>query len=255
MTPVDSAIVESENKINMNASFLNETVAIESVMLPAIREERNIKSFLRKIVKISYFSIKRIFDIMCSLFGILALIPIALITKIFYIASGDKNSIFYKQKRIGKNGKSIYIYKFRSMVPNADEVLKELLKNPKYKKEWELNQKFENDPRITKIGNILRKTSLDEVPQFINVIKGDMSIIGPRPLVEGELDAHKGNHVTYESVRPGISGWWAANGRSATDYERRLELEYYYCRHCSVRLDIECICKTVRAVICKTGAK
>ncbi len=107
------------------------------------------------------------------------------------------------------------------MVYNADEVLKELLKDPKYKKEWDLNQKFENDPRITKMGNILRKTSLDELPQFINVIKGDMSMIGPRPLVEGELDAHKGNHTIYESVRPGISGWWAANGRSATTYEKK----------------------------------
>ena len=141
------------------------------------------------------------------------------------------------------------------MVCNADEVLKELLKDPKYKKEWDLNQKFENDPRITKIGNILRKTSLDELPQFINVIKGDMSMIGPRPLVEGELDAHKGNHAIYESVRPGISGWWAANGRSATTYERRLELEYFYCKNCNLILDIKCVFLTIAAVLFKTGAK
>ncbi len=183
------------------------------------------------------------------------LIPVAIITKICYLAEGDKKSIFYKQKRIGKDGKYIYIYKFRSMIYNADEVLKELLKNPKYKKEWELNQKFENDPRITKIGNILRKTSLDELPQFINVIKGDMSMIGPRPLVEGELDAHKGNHKLYESVRPGISGWWACNGRSATTYEKRLELEYFYCKNCNLILDIKCIFLTIAAVIGKTGAK
>lgn len=207
------------------------------------------------IRKTLYFIIKRLFDIICSLIGCIFLLPIALIVKISYLLSGDTKTIFYKQKRIGKNGKFIYIYKFRSMVVNADEVLKELLKDPKYKKEWDLNQKLENDPRITKIGNILRKTSLDELPQFINVLKGDMSMIGPRPLVEGELDAHKGDHTIYESVRPGISGWWAANGRSATTYEKRLELEYFYCKNCNLILDIKCIFLTIVAVLFKKGAK
>lgn len=171
------------------------------------------------------------------------------------MVTGDFKSIFYTQKRIGKNGKFIYIYKFRSMVPNADEVLKELLKNPKYKKEWDKNQKLEHDPRITKIGKIIRKTSLDEVPQFINVFKGDMSLIGPRPLVEGELDAHNGNHEIYEKVKPGITGWWACNGRSATTYNERLKLEYYYVENQSIKLDILCIMYTIRAVIFRKGAK
>ena len=207
------------------------------------------------IRKTLYFIIKRLFDIICSLIGCTFLLPIALIVKISYLLSGDTKTIFYKQKRIGKNGKFIYIYKFRSMVLNADEVLKELLKDPKYKKEWDEKQKFENDPRITKMGKILRKTSLDEVPQFINVLKGDLSLIGPRPLVEGELDAHNGNHEIYEAVKPGITGWWAANGRSATTYEKRLELEYYYVKHCSVLLDIKCVFRTIKAVVFKTGAK
>lgn len=207
------------------------------------------------IRKTLYFIIKRLFDIICSLIGCLCLLPIALIVKISYLLSGDTKTIYYKQKRIGKNGKFIYIYKFRSMVVNADEVLKELLKDPKYKKEWDENQKFENDPRITKMGKILRKTSLDEVPQFINVLKGDLSLIGPRPLVEGELDAHNGNHEIYEAVKPGITGWWAANGRSATTYEKRLELEYYYVKHCSILLDIKCVFRTIKAVMFKTGAK
>ena len=141
------------------------------------------------------------------------------------------------------------------MVPNADEVLKKLLKQKKYKKEWDKNQKLENDPRITKIGRILRKTSLDELPQFINVLKGDMSLIGPRPLVKGELDKHKGDHAIYESVKPGITGWWACNGRSATTYEKRLELEYYYIKNMSLLLDIKCIFLTIKAVIGKSGAK
>lgn len=212
-------------------------------------------SILHKIERKTYFFIKRIFDVICALIGLLAIIPVAVVTKISYLCSGDKKSIFYKQKRVGKNGRFIYIYKFRSMVYNADEVLVELLKDETYKKEWDLYQKFENDPRITKVGKILRKTSLDELPQFINVLKGDMSLIGPRPLVVGELESHNGKHKIYESVRPGVSGWWACNGRSATTYQKRLELEYYYCENCSLWLDIKCVFLTIKAVIFKDGAK
>ena len=207
------------------------------------------------IKKYLYFGVKRLFDILIALIGCLFLLPIILIVKISYLLHKDFDSIFFRQKRIGKNGKEFNLYKFRSMVPNADEVLKELLKDPKYKEEWDLNQKFEHDPRITSMGNMLRKTSLDELPQFINILIGDMSLIGPRPLVPGELDSHNGNHGLYESVRPGISGWWAANGRSATTYERRLELEYYYVQHCGLILDIRCVFRTIKAVIFKTGAK
>lgn len=205
--------------------------------------------------KILYKVIKRTFDIVVSLVGCIFLLPIIIIVKISYLISKDHNSIFYTQTRIGKNGKEFKLYKFRSMIPNADKVLKKLLKNPIYKDEWERNQKLENDPRITKMGKILRKTSLDELPQMINVLKGDMSMIGPRPLVKGELDAHHGNHAIYESVRPGISGWWAVNGRSATTYEKRLELEYYYCENCSLILDIKCFFMTITTVLHKRGAK
>lgn len=207
------------------------------------------------IKTIVYLFIKRFSDIIISLIGIILMLPIAIIVKISYMVSGDFHSIFYTHNRIGKNGKIIRLIKFRSMVPNADEVLKELLKEEKYKKEWEKNQKLANDPRITKMGNILRKTSLDEIPQFINVLKGDMSLIGPRPLVEGELDAHNGNHKLYESVRPGITGWWACNGRSATTYEERLKLEYYYINNMSLLLDIKCVFKTIAAVLFEKGAK
>lgn len=239
-------------KSGKNSHILNESVTVNQIMIKTNNKE---KSFVYSIEMHIYFGIKRLFDILCSLLGVLVMIPVAIITKICYLISGDTKSIFYTQKRIGKNGKFIYIYKFRSMVWNADEVLKELLKQPKYKKEWKENQKFENDPRITKIGNFLRKTSLDELPQFINVLKNDMSMIGPRPLVEGELDDHNGNHEIYERVKPGITGWWAANGRSATTYKKRLELEYYYVENCSLLLDIKCIFKTVKAVLFKTGAK
>ena len=209
-----------------------------------------------RIRKLAYDFFKRFFDIVCGLIGVIFLVPLIIIIKIVSMISGDFKTIFYYQRRVGKNGKEFRLYKFRSMVPNSDEVLKRILNtNKKMAKEWKENQKFENDPRITKIGNILRKTSLDEVPQFINILKGDMSMIGPRPLIPGELDRHKGNHAIYESVRPGITGWWACNGRGSTTYEERLDLEYYYVRNRGLWLDIKCVFKTISAVITKKGAK
>lgn len=211
------------------------------------------KTTLREL---GYRFIKRTFDIVCGLIGLICLIPLTILVKIISVCSGDHKSIFYTQKRIGKNGREFKLYKFRSMVPNADEILEQTLKMDKVRaEEWKKYQKFEHDPRITKIGNILRKTSLDEVPQFINILKGDMSMIGPRPLVPGELDLHDGNHEIYESVRPGITGWWACNGRSATTYAERLELEYYYVKNKSLWLDIKCVFKTISAVLTKKGAK
>ncbi|MBE6161269.1 MAG: sugar transferase [Firmicutes bacterium] len=212
-------------------------------------------SQLISIEKVVYHFFKRLFDIIVGLIGIIMLIPLTIIIKIVSLVNKDTNSIFYKQKRIGKDGKFIYMYKFRTMVPDADKKLKEILKDEKYKKEWEENQKLSNDPRITKVGKVLRETSLDEIPQFINVLKGDMSLIGPRPLVEGELDAHKGNHEIYESVRPGITSWWAANGRSCTSYKKRLELEDYYIKNMGFKLDLKCMIKTILVVFKKDGAK
>ena len=134
------------------------------------------------------------------------------------------------------------------------QTLNTALKDEKYKKEWEEEQKFSNDPRITKVGRILRKTSIDELPQMINVLKGDMSLVGPRPLVDGELEQHGGLKL-YQRVKPGITGWWGCNGRSNIDYRERLELEYYYVRNCSLYLDILCIFRTIVAVIKKDGAQ
>ncbi len=213
----------------------------------------NIK--ISSIKNIIYLFIKRLFDLIVGIIGCILLIPIAFIIKIFYIFTGDFKSIVYSQERIGKNGKVFKMYKFRSMVPNAEEELKKILKIRKYKEEWDKYQKLSDDPRITKVGMFLRKTSFDELPQFLNIIKGDISLIGPRPLVKGELDAHNGNHKLYESVKPGITGWWAVNGRSATTYEERLELEYYYIKHKGIKMDLLCIVKTILVVIKRTGAK
>lgn len=202
-----------------------------------------------------YLIIKRIFDLICGLIGCIFLLPITIIIKISYMISGDFHSIFYSQVRIGKNGKEFKIYKFRSMVPNADEVLKELLMDPEYKKEWKKYQKFSNDPRITKVGKVIRHGSIDETPQFFNVLIGQLSMIGPRPLIPGELKEHHGDPKIYESVKPGITGWWAVNGRSAMDYEERLELEYYYVKNRSLKLDAKIFFKTFLVVGKHEGAK
>ena len=201
-----------------------------------------------------YLIIKRGLDIVFGIIGVLVLIPITIVVKAAYLLSGDTAPIFYTHERIGQYGKPFQLIKFRSMVPNADEVLKELLKQDKYREEWERNQKFDKDPRITKIGRFLRKTSIDEFPQFINVIKGDMSVVGPRPLVAGELEKHNGLTL-YNKVRPGVTGWWGCNGRSNISYKERLELEYYYVKNCSLKLDALCIFRTFFAVIHRDGAQ
>lgn len=201
-----------------------------------------------------YLFIKRCLDIILSLVGVVILIPISIIIKLVYILMGDEGNMIYTHKRIGKDGKEFQIYKFRTMVHNADVLLEELLKDERYRKEWETNQKIENDPRITKWGRFLRESSLDELPQVINVLKGEMSIVGPRPLVEGELEAHDGLEL-YQKVKPGITGWWACHGRSDIDYPERLALEYYYVRNLSLKLDLLCIYKTIIAVITRHGAK
>lgn len=201
----------------------------------------------------SYFLVKRLFDILCGLIGIIVLIPMTVFVKLAYLLSGDTARIFYRQKRVGLNGKTIRIWKYRSMVPDAAERLQELLEDEDYRREWDNNQKLENDPRITRVGAFLRKTSIDELPQLLNVLVGDMSLVGPRPLVEGELSAHNGLNL-YEKVKPGITGWWGCNGRSNIDYRERLELEYYYVKNCSLYLDVLCILRTVFAVLFKDGA-
>ena len=150
----------------------------------------------------------------------------------------------------------IYLYKFRSMTSKYktfDEFYQTL--SIEQKEEWDENFKLENDPRITKIGNFLRKTSLDELPQIINILKGDMSVIGPRPVVNDEIEKYGNQKAKFLSVKPGLTGYWAANGRSATTYEDRIKLELYYIDHCSLLLDIKIFFKTILSVLKKEGAK
>lgn len=145
---------------------------------------------------------KRLSDILIGLVGTIILIPLTLIVKLVYICTGDFHPIFYTQERIGKNGKVFKIIKYRSMVPNADEALKKLLEQKKYRKQWEEYQKIDDDPRITKVGKFIRKGSIDEFPQFINVLLGQMSMVGPRPLIPGELKSTAVRPKTSKNINP-----------------------------------------------------
>ena len=214
------------------------------------------KAGLYKIERGSYFCIKRIFDIICSLIGILLLIPVTLVTKICYLITGDRKSIFYKQKRIGKNGKEFDFYKLRSMIPNADEVLAKMLEeDTEQTKEYKLNKKLENDPRVTKVGKVLRKTSLDELPQFINVLKGDMSVIGNRPYLPRENEDMGEYFEDITKTKPGLTGLWQVSGRSDVTFEGRLRLEQEYSKKQSLKMDVKIFFKTFKAVLFSKGAK
>lgn len=208
--------------------------------------------FKKKKGRKVYNLVKRIFDIVMALFAFLILLPVFIIIAIL-IKSDDGGPIFYKHKRVGKNGKSIYVYKFRSMAVNADEIFSHFTEEQI--KEFEKYYKLENDPRITRIGDFLRKTSLDELPQFLNILKGDMSFVGPRPVVSKELNKFGDNQDLLLSIRPGLTGWWACSGRSDTSYEQRVDLEIYYVNNYCAKLDFLCLVKTIGAVIEGKGAK
>ncbi len=199
--------------------------------------------------------LKRIIDIMASIIGIILLVPLSIIIYIANFIFSERGPLFYTQQRIGKNGKTFKIYKYRSMIVDADEKLKKYLEeNEEARKEFEATQKLKNDPRITKVGKILRKTSLDEFPQFINVLKGDMSLIGPRPIVEREIPLFGNKMKIIHSVKPGITGYWAANGRSNTSYKERVDMEAFYAQNYSLKMDMKIFFKTIQAVIKKEGA-
>lgn len=213
-----------------------------------------IKDLGRMVLKICNMIIKRSVDICGGIVGTLVLIPLTLVVWIINILSGDRGPLFYSQERIGKNGEKFRMYKFRSMVVGADEKLKELLHNdPEARREYMKYRKLKHDPRITKAGKFLRKTSLDEFPQFINVIKGEMSLVGPRPYLPDEINAMDNIYDIIIKHKPGITGLWQISGRSNVTFEDRLELDMKYHRNCSAVEDVKIICKTVINVIKHEG--
>lgn len=203
---------------------------------------------IAKINMTLYEIIKRIFDIILSIIGIIILIPLTIIIYSINKIYNEEGTIFFKQIRIGKSGKKFNLYKYRTMCMNAEEKLQECLKEESRKQEFEQNRKLENDPRVTKIGENLRKRKIDEFPQFINVLKGDMSIVGPRPVIKEEVELYKKSKNKFLSIKPGITGYWQVNCKDDSNYSKRMKMEIYYIENRSIWLDIKILLKTLRVI-------
>lgn len=211
----------------------------------SVKEEVCEKSFM-------YNFLKRTMDIVGAVCGLILLSPVFLVLSLI-VKIDSKGPVFFGHKRLGYKGKIIKVYKFRSMVTNAEELLNNL--SEEQKKEFEQNFKLENDPRVTKIGDFLRRTSLDELPQLVNILKGELSIVGPRPIVEKEIELYGQYGKKLLTVKPGLTGNWQANGRSDTTYEERVQLDMDYIDNRTIWMDIMIILKTFVVVFKREGAR
>ena len=209
----------------------------------------------RGVNQVGSYVLKRLMDICAGLCGILILIPLTVFVFVKNRKEGDKGPIFFTQNRIGKNGKEFKMYKYRTMVLGADKILEELMeKDPAIREEYTVNKKLANDPRITSAGKFLREKSLDEFPQFINVLLGQMSLIGPRPYLPREKEDMGQYYDDVVACKPGITGMWQSHGRSDVDFDHRLVLDEYYYRNWSFWLDVTLLFKTVKQVLYGRGA-
>ena len=204
-----------------------------------------------------YYGFKRVFDIVfSSTYGLCLLLVATIFVKIGYMLCGDFKSIFFTQQRIGKNGVLFKFYKFRTMCNDADKVLEDLLeKDPIMREEYRINKKLKNDPRVTRVGKIIRKLSIDEIPQFINILKGDMNLIGNRPYLPREIEDMGLYYNDIIKTKPGLTGYWQVNGRSNTTFLKRLQLEREYSNIANLWLDIKIFFKSLAAVLLCRGAE
>ena len=225
-----------------------ETFHVYDLDLMMLKVNNNIKSTFNQVAK-------RTFDIVVSVMLLPFILPIIGVLA-YFIKKESPGNVFYAHNRVGKDGKIIPVLKFRSMYSDAQERLQKLLESdPAIREEWEKNYKLKNDPRVTKIGKFIRESSLDELPQIFNVLKGEMSLVGPRPVVEEELKKYyKDSAEYYKMVKPGITGFWQVSGRSDTDYDFRVKVDTWYVYNWSLWLDIMVLIKTVRVVLLKEGA-
>jgi exopolysaccharide production protein ExoY len=199
--------------------------------------------------EISRRSMKRAFDVVFSLLSLIFLLP-ALVVISLALLLVDGGPIIFRHKRVGRGGRTFFCLKFRSMRKDADKVLSELLEtNPERRQEWEESQKLKNDPRIHWLGKLLRISSLDELPQLFNVLRGEMSIVGPRPIIEEELDRYGPNVQCYLAMTPGLTGLWQVSRRADTSYEERVQFDVDYYHSCSMRTDLAIIMKTIVIVL------
>lgn len=197
--------------------------------------------------------LKRLLDVVGAI--ALGLLFAPLIITIVLLMHRDGYSVIYRHRRVGRSGKIFSCLKFRTMVPNADQVLRNLLESdPNLRAEWIRDHKLRNDPRVTRLGRFLRRTSLDELPQLLNVLRGEMSLVGPRPIVREELLRYGRNVRTYLAAKPGITGLWQVTGRNNTDYRRRVVLDTYYVRNQNLLLDLYILAKTTGVVLGGNGA-
>lgn len=196
---------------------------------------------------------KRVVDVAVSGIALLLLSPVMLVIAV--LIKLDGGSALFGHKRIGREGKIFPCLKFRTMVMGGDEILKQhLQKNPEAAAEWKATQKLQNDPRITRLGRLLRSSSIDELPQLINVLKGDMSLVGPRPIVRDEIAHYNRDIAYYYRVRPGVTGLWQVSGRNDVSYAQRVQMDSWYVRNWSLWNDIAILCKTFPAVLKRSGA-
>ena len=235
-------------EINGVSPLNTETFHVYDLDLLMLKVNNNVRSTFNQFAK-------RTFDIVVSLLLLPILLPVIGILA-YFIKKESPGDVFYAHNRIGKDGAIVPVMKFRSMFSDSKERLEELLaSDPEIKKEWETNYKLKNDPRVTKIGDLIRKTSLDELPQIFNVLKGEMSLVGPRPVVADELKKYyKESAEYYKMVKPGITGFWQVSGRSDTDYDFRVKVDTWYVYNWSLWLDIMVLIKTVRVVLLREGA-
>ncbi|WP_417261743.1 sugar transferase [Celeribacter sp.] len=204
------------------------------------------------IVPIYAGAMKRVFDIVLSLLLLPMIAPLILL--LCLMVCRDGGSGFFGHARVGKGGKTFKCWKIRTMVTDSQERLEALLKSdPAARAEWEQDRKLRNDPRVTPLGNFLRKSSLDELPQLWNVLKGEMSLIGPRPVTEPELVMYGKDAVIYEALRPGVTGLWQVSGRNDVSYKERVELDVRYHNKMSFMLDMEILFRTAKSVVSRTG--
>jgi len=193
--------------------------------------------------------LKRVIDVTLASIGLLVASPLLLVVAVL-VRANMGGPVVFRQKRVGYGGKTFHCLKFRTMVSNAETILEEYLaRDPALRREWEANRKLVDDPRTTALGRLLRKSSLDELPQLLNVLRGEMSLVGPRPVVEAELRKYGRQKASYLKARPGVTGLWQVSGRSTLSYDSRVALDALYVRKCSLGLDLKILLKTLPALL------